>query len=410
LDAEGSSLRVLHLLKTSTGAAWALRQMRELVRLGIDVHVALPPGGALYKRYEQAGVQTHPFVCDFPTRHPWLLPNRLRGLRRLVDEVSPCLLHSHFVGTTLTMRLALAGRPSPKRIFQVPGPLHLEQPLARMVELNTASDADHWIASCQWTQNCYHSLGIPRPRVSLSYYGIDLDHFDSGTPGKLRSELNIDPQTPIVGMVAYIYAPKWYLGHRRGIKGHEDLIEAMAILRDQGQNFHLVFAGGPWNNAAAYENRIQRYAKRQLGDRVSFLGTRTDIPDLYQDFQLVVHPSHSENLGGAIESLSSAVPTIATRIGGFPDVVIPDKTGWLTPPKNPKILAKVIHEALLEPTKSKRLALAGRELCRQMFSARKTSESISTIYETILNQDVSAETTFLTLNPTSTGQAKQEVA
>ena len=384
--------------------------MRELVRLGINVHVALPPGGTLYEQYEQAGIQTHPLLCDFPTRHPWLLPNRLRGLRRLVDEISPDLLHSHFVGTTLTMRLAMAGRSSPKRIFQVPGPLHLEQPLTRMVEFNSASEADYWIASCQWTQNCYRSLGVPRSRVSLSYYGIDLDHFDSGTPGKLRSELNIDPQTPIVGMVAYIYAPKWYLGHRRGIKGHEDLIDAMAFLRDQGQDFQLVFAGGPWNNSAAYENQVQQYAKKRLGDRASFLGTRTDIPDLYQDFQLVVHPSHSENLGGAIESLSSAVPTIATQVGGFPDVVIPEKTGWLTPPKNPKILAQVIHEALSEPTKSVRLALAGRQLCQQMFSARKTSQSINTIYKTILNRDISPETTLPILNPSLTQQAKQEAA
>lgn len=111
-------MRVLHLLKTSTGVAWALRQMRELVRLGIDVHVALPPGGTLVERYEQAGVQTHPFVCDFPTRHLWLLPKRLRGLRRLVDEVSPDLLHSHFVETTLTMRLALAGNYASKYLVQ----------------------------------------------------------------------------------------------------------------------------------------------------------------------------------------------------------------------------------------------------------------------------------------------------
>ena len=40
-------MKVLHLVKTSRGASWALRQMRELKRLGVDVHVALPPGGPL---------------------------------------------------------------------------------------------------------------------------------------------------------------------------------------------------------------------------------------------------------------------------------------------------------------------------------------------------------------------------
>lgn len=38
-------MRVLHLLKTSVGATWALRQVREFAKLGVQVRVALPPVG-----------------------------------------------------------------------------------------------------------------------------------------------------------------------------------------------------------------------------------------------------------------------------------------------------------------------------------------------------------------------------
>ena len=47
-------MRTLHLLKTSVGARWALLQLRELTRLGIECHVVLPDdkraGGAVLWR------------------------------------------------------------------------------------------------------------------------------------------------------------------------------------------------------------------------------------------------------------------------------------------------------------------------------------------------------------------------
>ena len=49
-------IRALHLLKTSVGATWAVRQMRELVKLGVQVHVAVPPGGPRIPQGVQFGV------------------------------------------------------------------------------------------------------------------------------------------------------------------------------------------------------------------------------------------------------------------------------------------------------------------------------------------------------------------
>ena len=58
---------VLHLVKTSVGAMWALRLMRELVAQGIEVHVALPCGGPCEALYREAGITTHDI--DFSLRH-----------------------------------------------------------------------------------------------------------------------------------------------------------------------------------------------------------------------------------------------------------------------------------------------------------------------------------------------------
>ncbi|MHB8766644.1 MAG: glycosyltransferase family 4 protein [Deferrisomatales bacterium] len=376
-------MRALHVLKTSTGASWALRQIRELVRLGVEVHVALPPGGLLVPRYREVGAVVHPVQLDLPARAPWRVGRVLAAARRLVSEVSPDVVHSHFVGTTLTLRLALGkGSPLP-RVFQVPGPLHLEHPAYRGAELATAGPADHWIGSCEWTCARYRRSGVPRERVFLSYYGTDVDGFSARRSGALRRELGVGDGTPLVGLVAYLYAPKYYLGQTRGLKGHEDLIDAVALLRERRPELRCVVVGAAWGGAARYEERVRAYARRRCGDRVVFLGFRADVADLYPDLDVAVHPSLSENVGGAVESLLSGVPTIATEVGGFPDVVRPGETGWLVPPRSPEALALAIDEALGDPRQARALAATGRRLVGELFDVRRTAAEVAGIYETI---------------------------
>lgn len=376
-------MRVLHLLKTAVGATWALRQMRQLVELGVNVHVALPDG-PLVPQYRAAGVTTHLDQFDLPIRRPQAWPALFARLRALVNTVQPDIIHSHFVGTTLAMRLALGRSHSIPRLFQVPGPLHLEHPFFRRAEIASAGPADSWIGSCRWTCDCYLRCGIAPERVFLSYYGIDTDAFVPAAPGALRAELGLRPEQRVVGMVAYMYAPKRYLGQSRGLKGHEDLIDALALVRQQRHDVIGVFVGGAWNSATAYEQRVRAYGRQRLADAAVFLGTRRGVAALYADFDVVVHPSHSENVGGAAESLLLAVPTISTDVGGFPDVVIPGETGWLVPPRSPARLAAAIHEALDHPARARELAANGQRLTRRLFAVRRTAREVYDIYRTRL--------------------------
>jgi lipopolysaccharide/colanic/teichoic acid biosynthesis glycosyltransferase/glycosyltransferase involved in cell wall biosynthesis len=393
-------MRVLHLVKTSVGARWALRQMRELVANGVDVHVALPPGGPLVQGYREAGVAVHTLQTSLPVRAPWRWPGLFRGVRRLVHDVAPDLIHSHFVGTTLTMRLALGGDHPIPRVFQVPGPLHLEHPAFRALDLRSAGPADRWVGSCRWTCERYLASGIPEDRVFLSYYGSCLRELGRGQAGRLRQILGADPGARLVGMVSYMYRPKRYLGQTRGLKGHEDLIDALALCRSRDPRIVGVFIGGAWDGAAAYEARVRRYGASRLGDAARFLGTRGDVPELYPDLDVVAHPSHSENLGGAAESLLLGVPTIATRVGGFPDLVRPGETGWLVPPRDPAALAEAILDALDDPEKARRMAERGRERAREMLDVRETARGVLGIYRDVLARESAAG------RPTSTATAE----
>jgi glycosyltransferase involved in cell wall biosynthesis len=264
--------------------------------------------------------------------------------------------------------------------------LHLVHWIFGKIETAISGANDYWIASCRWTLNTYREkLGIPKARSFLSYYGVDIENFKPRIHGKLRTELGLDDKTELVGIVAYMYPPKRYLGQTRGLKGHEDLIDALAICRSKGLDVKGVFIGGGWNNAYRYEARVRSYGKARCDNNIYFLGTRNDVADLYPDLDLVVHPSHSENVGGAVESLLHGIPTITTNVGGFTDLIIDNQTGYLVPPKNPQQLAEKIIAALKNPKKSKQLAKKGRALAKELLDVKKNSREVYAIYQQILN-------------------------
>jgi glycosyltransferase involved in cell wall biosynthesis len=225
--------------------------------------------------------------------------------------------------------------------------------------------------------------------VFLSYYGGDLDELVIHEKGGLRRQLGVSDDSLIVGMVAYMYPPKRYLGQRRGLKGHEDLIDAMAVVQAVVPQAICVMVGSAPAGAEEYERQIRRYAERRAGSAI-FAGYRSDVPMLYPDFDVAVHPSHSENLGGALESLLLGVPTVATDVGGFRDVVIPGRTGWLVPARHPNKLAEAIVDALLNPSQAKRFGAAGRSLALDLLDVRRTAAEVAQIYATILHRDTNA--------------------
>lgn len=377
-------IRVLHLLKTSTGAAWALRQTTELVKLGIEVHLVLPDG-PMVNKYKLAGVNVHLFDPSIRITLPWQNIQKARELRKIVEQVKPDIVHSHFVATTLLMRLALQGIKIP-RIFHVPGPLHLEHRLYRNLDIWSANKNDRWLASCIWTQQKYLSLGIDSSRVSLAYYGVNEDdfQFQKSSSQDIRQALNLPAESFIIGMVAYFYAPKRYLGQTRGLKGHEDLIDAIAIVNRDHPNVYCLFVGGAWDKADTYFESVKAYALKQAGKNCVFLGYREDVPKLYPQFNLAVHPSHSENVGGAVESMYAGVPTLTSNVGGFPDLVNDGETGYMCPAKSPQALANKIIEAMNNESEMHRRAKNARKRVAEVMNVQHNAKQILAFYQQIL--------------------------
>jgi len=381
--------RVLHLVKTSDGARWAAEQAKVLTRLGVEVHVALPqPRGEAVPFWEDAGAIVHIVDTGLPVRHPWKWSETQSRITGLIDMVQPDIIHSHFVSTTLAMRLALTGkRASIPRVFQVPGPLHLEHALYRNADIRSAGTGDYWIASSRYIASLYARSGVPNRRVYLSYYGMTFESFVAKRLSGFRQRLDIRDDVRVVGGISYMYPPKYYLGQTTGLKRHEDLIDALGIVcRDRPDVIGLII-GGEWGSGTSYRNRLRERAQRIAGDRIVFqdripAGTAAQI---WPQFDCVVHVPISENCGGVVEPLASRVPTIASRVGGLPEVVFEGETGWLVPPRTPKLVAAAIHEALDNPNEGKRRAELGRRLVLDMFDVHRTGQEIAEVYSAILD-------------------------
>lgn len=379
-------MKIIHLIKTTEGASWAFKQIEQLKKLGCDVYVILPDDRGFYRKYIDIGITPYVLNIDFMSliKKPFLFIKNIVKFREILCEIKPEIIHSHFVGTTYFMRLAMFGLEI-KKIFQVPGPLHLESFLPRKIELLLANRYDYWISTCNLSKDIYLRNGILDSRIKTIFYGTDISLYSPDNEAYLRKEFSISDSTKIIGMVAYAYAPKKYLFQKRGIKGHEDLIDAVSILLEKRKDIVCVFIGGAWHSANDYYKSIVEYGKHKLGEHVLFLGSRKDVPYLYPDLDLVVHPSHSENLGGAAESLLMSVPTIASNIGGFPDIVIPGKTGWLVPCKDPVSLANTIQEVLEHKELAKELAKNGRTLLLDALNVKNTAKDVFDFYNDILN-------------------------
>lgn len=381
-------MKVLHIVKTAVGAGWVYHQVRVLRSLGVEAVVALPSATeGLAPLYRETGATVIAADVDFPARQPWRLPAKLAACRKLVESVRPDLIHTHHVGTTVVVRLALGKRSPVPRIFQVPGTLHLEHDFFARLDMQLAGPQDHWIATCKWTQRKYEELGAPSSRLFLSYLSADVGRFSDSKTGLLRRELGISEETPLVGMVAYMYAPKWFLGQNRGLKGHEDFIAALKLVREARPDARGVIIGGPWGDAGWYEERLRYLGTKSCNGYLAFLGPRRDVPTLYPDLDLAVMPSHTENIPfSAIESLLSGVPVVATNVGGLPDLIQDNKNGWLVPPRRPEALASAILEALNDRDEAKRRTTEGQALARKLFDAETTGREVAAVYEQILGE------------------------
>ena len=372
--------------KSAAGAHWAVRQVAELVRQGIEVHVALPDSkGSAITAWQATGAVLHFVDCAMPI-NPVRFAKTSSQIRRLVRQVAPDVIHSHHVTTTAMLRLALGKQHPVPRIFQVPGPLHLEHWHSRAFEISLSGESDYWIGTSKFINLLYERAQVPASRTFLSYHSADTSLFSAHRTGYVRRKLNIPHDAIVIGNINLIYPPKRLLGQKVGLKCHEDIIAAIALVQRVRDDVWGVLVGGTFRGADSYETKLRNLAHEKGAGRILMPGNfnSQEVGWSWPDFDCAIHVPFSENCGGVTEPLLCQVPTIAGEVGGLPEVVHPGLTGELVPSRNPQMLAEAVLKVLREPGEHKRMAERGRQLVSVMFDPVRCAREVLSIYHHIL--------------------------
>lgn len=159
------------------------------------------------------------------------------------------------------------------------------------------------------------------------------------------------------------------------VKGHQDLINAVAIMRDQGVDVHLEIAGEDDDGGSGFRKVLEREInKLNLGDHVILLGA-IDAEDVRRRLcksHLFVLASWAEPLGVAyMEAMSCGTPTIGTAAGGVRELIENDVDGILVPPRDPEAIAGAMLRLARDPASLQRLSAAGRKTVEERFSSEQ---------------------------------------
>lgn len=355
-------MHILHLIKTSEGATWAIKMLQEIKATYKDVtfSVVIPSGGKHFEEYKELCTN----VYDFDFKLDSSIFKQGKILKNIVLKESPDIIHSWFTQTTLYSRLFLRGIDVSK-VFQVVGPAHLENLIFKLGDIKSASKNDYWIATSEYIYNKYLNSGVSKDRLFLNYAYIDskalLASKENVQSRNIKKEFGIDENIKIIGTASYIYPPKFY--QKSGIKGHEFLLEVFEKLLKKRDDVVLLISGSTFGNDTSYENKLKQIAEKIGMNKVVFTGKYKHVYEIISNFDVFVYLSKSENLGGVYESLLFEIPTVSSNKGALPELVINNETGFNAEPDDTdKLMEHILN--LLEndnndfKTKGKELVLS----------------------------------------------------
>ncbi len=160
-------------------------------------------------------------------------------------------------------------------------------------------------------------------------------------------------------------------------KGQAVIIDTMPQLAAQFPTIRAILAGdGP--ELPAMKARAEALGMR---DRVEFPGSVGDPWDLLRAADVFVLASEIEGLPLVVlEAMSQGVPVVATDVGGMPEAVIEDETGFLVPAHDVSALATSIARILGDPSVAERMRQAALTRFDQRFTMERMLEAHSDLY------------------------------
>ncbi len=303
------------------------------------------------------------------------------ALVKLIRDEKPLVVHTH------TAKAGALGRVA-ARLAGVPAVVHtyhghvlsgyfgrVGSLLVRSVEKSLALLADRLVVLSELQRDeLAHRFRVARAeKFAIVPLGRDLSSFAHATRGKLRTELGLDQETPLLV----------YVGRLVPIKDPGTLVKAFAAMKTRA--VLAVCGSGPLEEGVREEARALGVA-----DRVRLLGWRHDLDAILADATALVLSSRNEGTPLAIiEAFASGTPVVATSVGGVPDMFSGTGEtrgeGILVEPGDHVKLALALDRLLGDPALRASMGEAGRKRASR-YDVERLADDIDRLYRDVLSQ------------------------
>ena len=372
-SAGGRTLRVLHV---SSGnlyggvetALVALARFRDLCP-AMQPEFALCFEGRLSNELLETGVQVHQ-LGEVRTRKPWTVWSARAQLRALLQEQPFDLVMCH-----MAWPMAMFGstaRSSGKSLafwaHDAANGSHWLERWARRVS------PDIVIGNSQFTKGTVPLL-FPHAPCQIVFYPVQPTPplNPAACRAEIRKALGVSDDTVAIIQVSRMEA--W--------KGHHLHLDALAKLKDNPRWICWMVGGAQRPAEQEYMREIQAKAARLgIGERVRFLGQRSDVPSLLAAADIFSQPNLGAEPFGIvfIEALAAGLPVVTTAMGG-PKEIIDESCGIVAPPKDAEQVAAALRRLIDSSELRSRLGQHGPQRARDLCDP---SGRIPDLYHTLL--------------------------
>ena len=174
------------------------------------------------------------------------------------------------------------------------------------------------------------------------------------------------------------------VGRLTWVKGIEFAIDAVAEVVRQGYTVrYLVVGGGEYEVAG-------RFAAHQHGlletGAVQFIGAvaREKVKEYFQDADMMIHPALQEGFCNAvIEGQAMELPVICSDAGGLPENIENEVTGFVTPKRDSREMARKIIELIDHPELRTKMGKAGRRRAVEKYDIQKLIDRFEILYDSL---------------------------
>lgn len=221
-------------------------------------------------------------------------------------------------------------------------------------------------------------LGRPIPRNATLFPGVEVVELAGGSVERARRLLNLSAECAVVSMFARLEPHK----------GHEDLIRAAALVRQENPSVRFVLCTGWASSPAELAPLLELRDRLRLSDTVLIPGGVS--PQLKADIlaatSVLAHPATIESFGLAIlEAMVFGKPVVAADSEGARFLLDGGRCGVLVPPGDPRALGVALSALLREPERQAALGLASR-IRAARFSNDEMIEAILEIWRTLAHE------------------------